>query len=97
MTQEKPPIDQTKYQELFDNLKKGVYAKSFDYKLIENLQAHLAEITAFQDTPNLPQDIRDNLETFFWELHDITKRILDFQKKLIIIPDDDKPKLVRVK
>ncbi len=97
MTQEKKPLDKAEYQERFDNLKKGIYTSSLDYKLIENLQNHLAELTAFQDTPDLPQEIREDLSKFFWELHTLIKQILNFQKELVITPKDEQQKLVRVK
>lgn len=97
MTEEKKPTTLMMYQELFDNLKKGIYTSTFDYHLIENLQQHLAEITAFQDNADLPQEIREEVSNLFWGLHVITKQILDFQKNLIIIPGEEKPKLTRVK
>ncbi len=97
MAENRHSEDEKKHRELFENLKIAIFDSSFNYKLLENLQQHIADLIEFQSIPDLPNDMQNEADSLTKLLAQLTKSILDFQKRLIVIPLEEGPNLTVVK
>ena len=97
MSEDQAPNGTAKHQELFDNLKIAIFDSSFNYKLLENLKLHLADLIEFHSTPDLSEDMQKEAEELTHLLAQLTKFFLDFQKRLMVTPLEEKPQLTRIK